>query len=84
MNLAERDYPIDTGQSLAIWLDQWAVMEKARIARQQQVKLNQEGWHYGTIEQWARILAPDERVAECIERLKEAKHAKTKGEPSRT
>lgn len=66
------DYPVDRGQSLSAWLGEWVEMEKVRIARQQTIKLNMEGWVERTVEFWAHRLAPDDLVEITIKKLKEA------------
>lgn len=78
MSLVENDYPVDTGQILTAWLDEWAIMENARITRQQKVTLNTKGWIDRTMEGWARILVPDNLMETVTKRLKEAHNDKTK------
>jgi len=58
------DYPVDTKQTLAAWLEEWAIMEAARIKRLQAdfprwlTVQDTYKWKEITHAQWARILAP--------------------------
>lgn len=69
---------------MGAWLDKWAIMEKARIARQQAVQLNTDGWSVKPIEFWIRILTPDALIRATIKKWRERQNGETKRQTSKT